>query len=137
MNIPTITSIIITGLLLPALHTTANAGEVKILATEFRSIDNTHWTVNVTLQHADTGWDHYADNWRVVDDAGNILGERVLYHPHVNEQPFTRSLGNLVIPGGITSVFITAHDKLHGWTSSRLKVDLSKAVDGHLKVVAQ
>jgi hypothetical protein len=128
---------IIVALLMLAAYATANAGEVTILAADFRSIDNRHWTVKVTLQHADTGWDHFADNWRVVDDAGNILGERVLYHPHVNEQPFTRSLGNLVIPGDINSVFIIAHDKLHGWSPSRLEVDLTKAVDGHLKAVAQ
>ena len=137
MNIRTLSRVIATGLLLLAVHTTTNAGEVKILAADFRSIDNKHWSVNVTLQHADTGWDHYADNWRVVDEAGNVLGDRVLFHPHVNEQPFTRSLGNLVIPAGITRVFIMAHDKLHGWSPSRLKVDMTKAAGGHLKVEAQ
>ena len=42
--------------------------------------------------HPDTGWDDYADGWRVLDMDGNELGMRVLHHPHVDEQPFTRSL---------------------------------------------
>jgi len=114
----------------------AVADEVKILATEFHSIDGKHWTINVTLQHADTGWDHYADNWRVVDTRGKVLGDRVLFHPHVNEQPFTRSLGNLVLPENMSTVFIEAHDKVHGWTPRRLKVDITQAVNKRLKVEA-
>lgn len=49
-------------------------------------------TVHVTLSHPDTGWDHYADGWEVLDANGTRLGLRVLAHPHVEEQPFTRSL---------------------------------------------
>jgi len=46
---------------------------------------------DVTLSHADTGWEDYADGWRVELEDGTVLGTRVLGHPHVNEQPFTRS----------------------------------------------
>ena len=49
-------------------------------------------TIHVTLAHPDTGWDHYADGWEVVTGDGTSLGLRVLAHPHVDEQPFTRSL---------------------------------------------
>ena len=28
------------------------------------------WTISVTLSHADTGWEHYADGWRVLDENG-------------------------------------------------------------------
>ena len=38
-----------------------------------------------------TGWEHYANKWDVVGPDDTILGTRVLLHPHVNEQPFTRS----------------------------------------------
>lgn len=48
-------------------------------------------TIHVTLSHPDTGWDHYANFWHVLDDKGNVLAERELVHPHVHEQPFTRS----------------------------------------------
>lgn len=66
------------------------AGEVSILAADLKQQSNLTWSLSVTLKHADTGWDHYADNWRLVDKEGEILGDRVLFHPHVNEQPFTR-----------------------------------------------
>ena len=45
------------------------------------------WRFDVTLSHPDTGWDHYADGWRIIDSAGKELGLRMLAHPHVNEQP--------------------------------------------------
>ena len=38
------------------------------------------WRFDVTVKHPDTGWDHYADAWRVVDAAGEVLGTRILHH---------------------------------------------------------
>lgn len=124
------------GLLAVIVSGSAWADDVQIKAAEFRSSGAGSWQVNVTLKHGDTGWDHYADNWRVVDAEGNVLGDRVLYHPHVDEQPFTRGLGGVQIPAGIDNVYIEAHDKVHGWTPNRLAVDLSKASGGHLRVTA-
>jgi len=131
------TNALLTIYLALTVFNTASAGDVKILAAEFQSSDGNRWSVSVTLEHGDTGWDHYADNWRVVDGEGNILGDRVLYHPHVDEQPFTRSLGSVKVPEGVTKVYIEAHDKVHGWTPNRLSVDLRKAGDGHLRVKAE
>ena len=122
------------GLLMLSICNVASAGEVTIVAAEFTVKGDSHWSVSVTLKHDDTGWDHYADDWRVVDEEGNVLGDRVLYHPHENEQPFTRSLSRVKVPEGVTKVFIEAHDKLHGWTEKRLMVDLEKVQDGTLKV---
>ncbi len=73
------------------------------------------WRFDVTLSHGDTGWDHYADGWRVIDAEGKELGMRALAHPHVNEQPFTRSLSGVSIPEGTTQVGIQARDNLTGW----------------------
>ena len=73
------------------------------------------WRFDVTLSHADTGWDHYADAWRILDKDGNELGLRNLAHPHQNEQPFTRSLSGVQIPAGITEVGIQARDNISGW----------------------
>ena len=73
------------------------------------------WTFSVTLSHPDTGWDHYADGWRVLDMQGNELGLRVLAHPHVEEQPFTRSLSGVQIPEGTTQVQIQARCLVDGW----------------------
>ncbi|MCU7960409.1 MAG: hypothetical protein KZQ58_10515 [gamma proteobacterium symbiont of Bathyaustriella thionipta] len=103
----------------------AHAGEVEILAADFKRTADHTWSVQVTLRHDDSGCDHYADRWRVLDDDGNILGERVLYHPHVTEQPFTRGLSGIVIPDGVTSVYIEAHDSVHGWATKKQYVNLN------------
>lgn len=109
-----------------AVSTPTYADEVAIVHTVFRHTGG-GWLVDVTLEHADTGWDHYADAWRVVTGDGTVLGTRTLYHPHENEQPFTRSLGGVTIPAGMTTVFVEAHDKVHGWNPRRVQVNLDKA----------
>ena len=109
------------------------AGEVEILSANFSQNSNQAWSVSVTLRHDDTGWDHYADAWRVVDEQKTILGTRTLFHPHVSEQPFTRS-DSVKIPSQMTTVYIEAHDKVHGWSPQRLKIALSKAKNGQLRV---
>ncbi|MCG6901502.1 MAG: hypothetical protein LJE68_02370 [Rhodobacter sp.] len=73
------------------------------------------WTISVTLAHPDTGWDHYADGWEVLASDGTSLGVRVLVHPHVNEQPFTRSLGGIRVPEGATTLQIRARCLVDGW----------------------
>lgn len=73
------------------------------------------WRFDVSLRHADTGWDHYADGWRIEDGDGNVLGERPLAHPHVNEQPFTRSTSGVVIPAGTTVVYVRTRCNVDGW----------------------
>lgn len=67
------------------------------------------WRFDVTLSHPDTGWDHYADGWQVELADGTVLGARELHHPHVDEQPFTRSLSSVMLPDGTRQVFIRAH----------------------------
>jgi hypothetical protein len=42
-----------------------------------------------------------------------------------------------MLPEGITSVYIAAHDKVHGWSANRLTVDLGKAVNRYLRVEAE
>ena len=112
------------------------ANEVQIVAADFTQATDHSWIVKVTLKHQDTGWDHYADGWKIVDATGNELGNRILHHPHVQEQPFTRNLVGIVIPKTVGTVYIEAHDKVHGWTKNRLSVDLSLAKNGHLTVQA-
>lgn len=78
------------------------------------------WQFSVTLSHGDTGWDDYADGWRVLDMDGNALGLRTLHHPHVEEQPFTRSLSGVSIPSGTREVQIEARDNVGGWSGQRV-----------------
>jgi hypothetical protein len=81
-------------------------------------------TFNVTVRHADTGWKHYADRWEVLAPDGTVLGVRTLYHPHVNEQPFTRSLSGVKIDRSIQEVTLRARDSKHGWGGKEIRVKL-------------
>jgi hypothetical protein len=83
-------------------------------------------TVSATLRHPDTGWDHYADGWRVEMADGTVLGVRDLLHPHVSEQPFTRSLSGVPIPDGVTEVLIRARCNVTGWAPDALLVAVSR-----------
>lgn len=82
------------------------------------------WQFHVTLSHPDTGWDHYADGWRVLDMNGTELGMRVLGHPHEQEQPFTRSLSGVQIPKGTKQVQIQARCLVDGWAPEMTIVTL-------------
>ena len=102
----------------------AIADEVTIVDAEATNTGTNTYHFNVTLKHADTGWDHYADQWQVLTPDHKVLGTRTLYHPHVKEQPFTRSLGGVSIPAGISTVIIRARDKLHGVSSQEFTLKL-------------
>ena len=91
-------------------------------ATAARSGDG--WRFDVTVSHPDTGWDHYADGWRVLDMQGNELGMRVLHHPHEQEQPFTRSLGGVQISDGTKQVQIQARCSVDGWSGATYLITL-------------
>lgn len=106
------------------LSSPAFAGQAKIIDVKVTNNQDSY-RFDVTLEHGDTGWDHYADGWEVLTPAGDVLGKRVLAHPHVNEQPFTRSLSGVRIPQEISAVSIRAHDSVHGYNSEIFEVDLS------------
>ncbi|NDR59678.1 hypothetical protein [Aliiruegeria sabulilitoris] len=93
----------------------ATANPALIEAVEARASSN-GWQFSVTLRHGDAGWDDYADGWRVLAPDGTVLGTRVLAHPHVNEQPFTRSLSGVVIPDSVEEVQIEASTSPEGWS---------------------
>lgn len=84
------------------------------------------WQFSVTLSHPDTGWDHYADGWQVELADGTVLGTRVLAHPHVQEQPFTRSLSGVVIPDGIDMVYLRARCSVDGWNPGTTVFELPR-----------
>ena len=98
------------------------AGEVTIV--DVRVECPSTCTFSVTLEHADEGWNHYADQWDVVTLDDQLLKSRVLYHPHENEQPFTRSLSGVLIPQEISQVKIRARDSKHGYSPQEVVVDL-------------
>lgn len=102
-------------LLLAALiPAAAPAGPARVVAAEATRSGDV-WRFDVTLAHADEGWEHYADAWAVRTPAGETLGTRELLHPHVTEQPFTRSLPGVAVPPGLAEVLIVPRDSVHGW----------------------
>ncbi len=104
------------------LSTASLADDVRIVDVRIECPSSC--TFAVTLEHADTGWDHYANQWDVMTLDDKLLGTRVLYHPHENEQPFTRSLSGVTIPQGVSQVKVRARDKLHGYSSQEFLVDI-------------
>jgi hypothetical protein len=112
----------------------AQAGDVEIVMVKMTHQGET-WSAHVTLRHDDTGWDHYADAWRVVGENGAQFGTRTLYHPHSSEQPFTRSLSGITIPADVSVVYVEAHDKVHGWSPQRVRVDLRQTQGERFRVV--
>ena len=108
--------------LLLVLATPTLADDATIEDATARASGDT-WTFSVTLRHGDTGWEDYADGWRVVAEDGTELGMRVLFHPHVEEQPFTRSL-TLDIPAGVDAVAIRARDSVHGESAKTFPLTL-------------
>ena len=109
MKRPWVLSLLAT-LALPAL-----AGEADVIDVDVSCTDSRVCRFDVTVQHADEGWEHYANRWEVLSPAGEILATRVLAHPHVNEQPFTRTLTEVSIPDGLSEVVVRAHDLVHGY----------------------
>ncbi len=92
----------------------ARAGEADVVGVRVNEEAGGTFRFDVTVRHDDTGWEHYADRWDVVGADGTVYGERVLLHPHQNEQPFTRSLGGVSVPDSVSEVIIRAHDKVDG-----------------------
>lgn len=100
--------------MLLAGNVAASAGEADVEnAVATREAAGT-WRFDVTVRHADEGWDHYAIRWDVLAPDGTVLGTRTLLHPHDTEQPFTRSLSGVTIPEGVIQVTIRANDSVHG-----------------------
>ena len=103
----------------------SSGAEVEIVHAHLQRVADGLWRAEVTLRHDDTGWDHYADAWRITGGDGEEHGTRTLLHPHENEQPFTRSLRGVAIPPGTGTVYVEAHDSVHGWSADRIEVDLN------------
>ncbi len=102
----------------------ATAGEADVVEVDARREADGSYHFQVSVRHADSGWDHYADRWDVVAPDGAVLGVRVLHHPHVDEQPFTRSLSGVRVAPGTTAVTVRVHDLVHGFGGREITVPL-------------
>ena len=100
------------------------AGEADVTKVDARKLNKNTYQFSVTVFHKDTGWDHYANKWAIIGKDGTIFGTRILHHPHVDEQPFTRSLSGVVIPVGVKTVIIRAHDSVHKYGGKVITLEL-------------
>ena len=104
----------------------ADLSFAQVVHVEAAEVSAGVWRFAVTVRHNDEGWDHYADAWQVIDpESEKILGERILAHPHDNEQPFTRSQSGINIPAETTRVIVRAKCNVHGFGGREILVDLS------------
>lgn len=78
-------------------------------------------TFSVTIRSDDIGWDGYADRWEVVE-GDEVIGERVLTHPHVEEQPFTRSQSGIVVHAD--EVVVRAHHSVGDFCGAEMLVPI-------------
>ena len=106
----------------------AFANEVEVVDVKASQVSDKTWNFSVTLKHADEGWDHYANEWQIIGPDNKILGTRTLYHPHVNEQPFTRNLSGVKIPTDVKTVRVIAKDTVHGLSSQAVQLELASKV---------
>lgn len=105
----TLAAMLVVGLGWPGIAAAGKASVVKVKANS----SGGGYYFTVTVAHADTGWDHYANKFEILSPDGKVLGTRVLFHPHVDEQPFTRGSSVISIPPGITNVIVRAWDSVH------------------------
>src|SRR5262250_1221689 len=109
----------------------ALAGPSDVVDVKVQRQPGATYHFDVSVRHADEGWEHYADRWEIVAPDGSVLATRPLQHPHVDEQPFTRDLGGVRIPEAITRVTVRAHDSRHGYGGKEVSVELPRAVPAH------
>jgi hypothetical protein len=112
----------ITGYFLFLLSTATIANEADVI--DVKTQCDGECTFYVTVAHQDEGWDHYANRWEVLTPDGDVIATRTLAHPHVSEQPFTRSLSHIKIPAGVKKVVVRAHDSVHGDGGTTFDVEI-------------
>ncbi len=117
-------SMIGVAILAAAASISARAGEADVVGAEAAVQADGTYRFDVTVRHSDQGWDHYANRWELVAPDGTTLGTRTLLHPHIAEQPFTRSLSDVEIPPEFTEVTIRAGDSVHDFGGAELTVPL-------------
>lgn len=100
------------------------ADNADVLDADIQYESGSRYSFSVTVRHNDTGWDHYADRYEILTPDDRIIAARVLRHPHVQDQPFTRDLRYIPVPDGINRVKIRAHCSRDGYVGAMLEKQL-------------
>lgn len=89
------------GVLLIACRSESQTIENNQITADVTSViisgEDSQYQFMVTISSPDTGCEQYADWWEVLSESGDLIYRRVLAHSHVDEQPFTRSGGEVEI----------------------------------------
>lgn len=96
----------------------AEVVSVKVSGTE------QSYSFAVGILSPDKGCEQYADWWEVITEDGQLIYRRILGHSHVDEQPFIRSGGDVVISKDAV-VIIRAHMNNLGYGTIVLKGSVS------------
>jgi hypothetical protein len=95
-----------------------------VIAAKVKASSHGVFDFDVTVSSPYDTPQRYADAFRVTTLDGKQLGERILWHDHQDEQPFTRDLYAVKIPAGIKKVLIQARDQKHGYGGKQIEVSL-------------
>ncbi len=114
--------VLLAGLLLPPIA--AHAGKPEVTWVELRQ-EARHWHVTATLSHDDEGDYHFLDRWQVRTPDREVLGEERFHNPRRQAAERISTLRDIRIPRDVDTLYIRAHDTLHGW-GPNVKVDLNE-----------
>lgn len=103
-------------------------GCADVVSVEVSASPDGTYRFDVTVASDDTGWGKYADAWEVRTLAGVVVGKRQLAHPHVDEQPFTRSLSGVRVPS--ETLIVAARDSVEGFCGDTLTIHIPEATGG-------
>ena len=120
------------SLAITALMLTAPAHSADLAIQKFPDVVNAkvqirgdnRFDFDVTISSPYDSPQRYADAFRVLGVDGRAYGERILWHDHAAEQPFTRDLYGVTIPAGVKTVVLQARDQKYGYGGKTLQVTL-------------
>lgn len=95
-----------------------------VVNVSVRAYGENRFDFDVTISSPYDTAERYADAFRVMGTDGKSYGERILFHDHADEQPFTRDLYNVSIPQGVQKVIVQAKDKTYGYGGKTMEVVL-------------
>lgn len=114
--IPKVLLVVVLGLFLQSANAqTEGAGKsyADVIGVAAKGTPG-EYIFQVTVKSPDTGCEKYADWWEVVSVEGDLIYRRILLHSHVDEQPFTRTGGEINIEKN-TQVIVRAHMNTGGY----------------------
>ena len=105
----------------------------NVISVKTRGVSGSY-QFSVEIQSPDKGCAQFANWWEVLSESGKLLYRRILFHSHVQEQPFVRSGG----PVAITEtdvVWIRAHMHPQGYGGEVFKGTVKNGFQKQQKII--